>query len=86
MPILKFKKYIFIIVIAISIASPNLVNALPTLTQVKQDSTSSESLLLDRNGETIHRLRTNPKERRGDWVALEDISPALRTAMVLSED
>lgn len=60
--------------------------AAPSFTEVKQAATSSESLLLDRNGEVIHRLRSNPQERRGQWVTLADISPALRTAMVLSED
>ena len=53
---------------------------------MRQDFASSESLLLDRQGVVIHRLRTNPQVRRGQWVALADISPALRVAMVLSED
>ena len=53
---------------------------------MRQDFASSESLLLDRQGAVIHRLRTNPQVRRGQWVALADISPALRVAMVLSED
>jgi penicillin-binding protein 1C len=46
----------------------------------------SDSLLLDRDGVVIHRLRTDAAVRRGEWVALGDISPALRTALVLSED
>ncbi len=58
----------------------------PTFDEVKQDFTSSESFLLDRHGEVIHRLRINPHERRGEWVALADISPALRLAILLSED
>ena len=62
------------------------VYALPSFAQVRQDFVSSESLLLDRNGEVIHRLRTNPQVRRGQWVALPDVSPALRTALLLSED
>ncbi len=61
-------------------------HALPSFQQVRQDFASSESLLLDRQGVVIHRLRTNPQVRRGQWVALADISPALRVAMVLSED
>lgn len=61
-------------------------HALPSFQQVRQDFASSESLLLDRNNAVIHRLRTNPQVRRGQWVALSDISPALRVAMVLSED
>jgi penicillin-binding protein 1C len=54
--------------------------------QQKKAFASSESLLLDRHGEVVHRLRTDSTVRRGQWVALADVSPALRTAMVLSED
>jgi penicillin-binding protein 1C len=54
--------------------------------QEKKAFTSSESILLDRHGQVLHRLRTDANVRRGQWVALADISPALRTAMVLSED
>ena len=61
-------------------------HAIPSFSQVKQEFASSESILLDRDGVELHRLRTNPNIRRGQWVALEDISPALQTAMVFSED
>ena len=46
----------------------------------------SDTRILDRHGELLHRLRTDATVRRGQWVALADISPALRTALVLSED
>ena len=68
------------------LAAPLPAHALPGFAQIRQGFASSESLLLDRNGTELHRLRTNPQVRRGQWVALEDISPTLRTAMVLSED
>ena len=42
--------------------------------------------MLDRHGEVLQRLRTDNTVRRGQWVALADISPALRAALVLSED
>jgi penicillin-binding protein 1C len=54
--------------------------------QIKADYRSSDTLILDRHGELLHRLRTDATVRRGQWVALADISPALRTALVLSED
>ncbi len=53
---------------------------------VKQTTKASEAWLLDRHGEKLHRLRINDQVRRGEWVALADMSPALREAMVLSED
>src|SRR5690606_14347075 len=36
--------------------------------------------------ELLHRLRSNPQRRQGAWVQLEDMSPALRHALLLSED
>jgi penicillin-binding protein 1C len=54
--------------------------------QEKQQFQSSERLLLDRRGEVLHRLRVDASVRRGAWVPLADISPALRHAMVVSED
>ena len=53
---------------------------------VKADFRPSGSLLLDRHGELLQRVRTDATVRRGQWVALADVSPALRTALVLSED
>ncbi|MDP9902991.1 penicillin-binding protein 1C [Variovorax ginsengisoli] len=46
----------------------------------------SDTLVLDRQGDNLQRVRTDASVRRGQWIALADISPALRTAMVLSED
>ena len=42
--------------------------------------------MLDRDGALLQRLRTDALVRRGQWVGLADVSPALRTALVLSED
>ena len=54
--------------------------------EVKAAYRSSDTLLLDRHGTLLQRLRTDATVRRGQWVALEDVSPALRTALILSED
>jgi penicillin-binding protein 1C len=59
---------------------------LPSYGEVKSGYTASDTVVLDRDGEIIHRLRTDATVRRGQWVPLADVSPALRTAMVLSED
>jgi penicillin-binding protein 1C len=42
--------------------------------------------VLDRDGQLLQRVRTDLATRRGQWVALAEISPALRAAMVASED
>lgn len=60
--------------------------AATTFDEVKREFRPSDALVLDRDGEVIQRLRTDASVRRGRWVALADISPALRTALVLSED
>ena len=60
--------------------------ALVTFDEVKRDFRSSDTAVLDRNGELLQRVRTDATVRRGQWIALADVSPALRTAMVLSED
>ncbi len=60
--------------------------AVATFDEVKREFRPSDTLILDRSGEVIQRLRTDAAVRRGQWVALPDVSPALRTALILSED
>jgi penicillin-binding protein 1C len=60
--------------------------ALPTYQEVKQSYVKSDSLLLDRRGEVLHELRTDPLRRRLDWTLLKNISPALKEAVIRAED
>ncbi len=60
--------------------------ALPGPAEVRAAHQPSDAWLLSRDGEPLHRLRTDATVRRGPWVELADVSPALRTALVLSED
>ena len=60
--------------------------ALPTFDEVRADFRPSDTQILSREGEVLQRLRTDATVRRGQWVALADVSPALRTALMLSED
>jgi penicillin-binding protein 1C len=65
------------------------VYSMPTsahFSHIKAEFKASDTWLLDRHGEQLHRLRTNAQVRKGEWIALQDMSPALRQAMVLSED
>ena len=61
-------------------------HALPSYDEVRRDFQPSDTLVLSREGEVVQRVRTDATVRRGQWVALADVSPALRTALVLSED
>ncbi|SFD13649.1 penicillin-binding protein 1C [Collimonas sp. OK412] len=60
--------------------------ALQSFADVQQEFRSSEASLYDRKGQLLQQVRMNPNERRLSWVALEDVSPALRNALVASED
>jgi len=62
------------------------VQALPSFEEVRREHRPSDTQVLDRDGEWLQTVRTDPAVRRGPWVALEDVSPALRTALLLSED
>ena len=79
---------IFCQIIAIFFIAVQANNTLatPSFEEVKSAFQPSDVQILDKNGEWLHSLRTDKTVRRGQWVALADISPALRTAMVLSED
>ena len=61
-------------------------HALPAFDEVRRDFRPSDTLILSHEGEVVQRLRTDATVRRGQWVALADVSPALRQALVLSED
>ncbi|MEG3059634.1 MAG: penicillin-binding protein 1C [Comamonas sp.] len=60
--------------------------AVPSYDEVRAAHRPSETLVLSREGEVLQRLRTDASVRRGEWIALQDVSPALRNALVLSED
>ncbi|BCL75201.1 penicillin-binding protein [Jeongeupia sp. HS-3] len=60
--------------------------ALPTFNEVKADWRSSDVMLLDRHGVPVQRVRVDMAQRCGDWVTLGETSPALRHALVVSED
>jgi penicillin-binding protein 1C len=60
--------------------------ALPGLAEVRAAHQPSELTFVDRHGEPLQSLRVDVRARRLPWVALDDLSPALRVAVVLSED
>jgi len=60
--------------------------AVPTFDAVRAAHAPSDVPLLDRHGAVLQTVRIDDSVRRGPWVTLADISPALREAIVLSED
>ena len=75
-----------LIAIFIIAAYAHSARATATFNEVRSAYKPSDTQILDRHGDLLHRLRTDTSVRRGQWVALADVSPALRTALVLSED
>ncbi|WP_019451888.1 penicillin-binding protein 1C [Cupriavidus sp. BIS7] len=84
------KRFPVSVTMAIATAALLLVagaaHAVPTFREVRDNWRSADIAVVDRHGETVARVRDDFRARRGDWVALTDTSPALRTAIVLSED
>ncbi len=80
---LRCRKILAIFLIA---TCARTASAAATFDEIKRDFRPSDTLILDRSGEIVQRVRTDSVVRRGQWVGLGDVSPALRTALVLSED
>ena len=60
--------------------------ALPSFAEVKAAYRASDVTLLDRQGVPLQTLRVDKTVRRLGWVPLQEMSPALLRAIVLSED
>lgn len=58
----------------------------PNFAQVKQAYVPSDAWLTDRRGEVIDSVRLDKATRRLAWTSLDDVSPALKTALIKSED
>ncbi len=58
----------------------------PTYDAVRSGWRPSEAWLLDRHGDVLVRQRMDFHTRRFEWVALDDVSPALVDAIVAAED
>lgn len=58
----------------------------PYFEDVRAAWAPSDGALLDRHGVVLDRVRVNLGARRLGWVALKDISPALKSAVIAGED
>jgi len=59
---------------------------LPDSAAVRAAWTPSDAALLDRHGRLLSRVRVDDSARRGAWVPLSAISPALAAAVIRAED
>lgn len=60
--------------------------AVPAFDEVRGAHRASDTVVVDRHGMPLQRVRTDPAQRRHEWVPLSEVSPALRHALLLSED
>ena len=58
----------------------------PDLQELREQHPASELVVQDRRGVPLQALRVNFEQRRGDWISLPHISPALQRAVLASED
>jgi penicillin-binding protein 1C len=58
----------------------------PTAAEVRARWVSSDALVLDREGRALNAVRVDHDGRRLEWTPLEEVSPALRSAVIASED
>jgi len=68
------------------VCATGLARALPTFAEVKNAHTSSDAWLLARDGRPLHRLRIDFQKRHLPWTRIEEVSPTLLRALLVSED
>src|SRR5689334_12192529 len=78
--------YLFLIWIIVLLSCSETCFALESFESVRKRTRSSEGVLYDRHHRIIHEYRRDPTVRQLDWVSLKAISPALKNAVVFSED
>lgn len=59
---------------------------IPAFDELRALSPGSDALLYDRHGELMHQVRIDFSQRQWPWVALDDVSPAMVQALLVSED
>ncbi len=80
-----FKITLLVSAILISGFFYKLINT-TSYSQVKKMAIGSDQILLDRNGQTLQRLRTKFEKRQISWVPLTSYSPKLTQAVINVED
>ena len=72
--------------LSMGLALHGAAQALPSFEQTRQAHRVSDFTLLDRHGVPVQTLRLDKQQRVLPWVALDQVSPALLRAVLLSED
>ena len=75
-----------LVAIVVGAGTALAAHAVPTFAEVKAAHRPSDFTLVDRRGAPLQTVRVDDSVRRLAWIPLAEMSPALRTAIVLSED
>lgn len=86
MSLLKKSMIGLVAALGMLLIQPALADDIADYSQVVADFRASDVLVYDRAGVLLDRVRTDFQGRRGDWLDLDDISPALQQAVIRSED
>jgi penicillin-binding protein 1C len=73
-------------VLWLALLGASAAHALPNFSELKAAHRPSDVTVLDRHGTPIQTVRVDKTVRRLPWVPLQEVSPALLHAIVLSED
>ena len=68
------------------LAATPVLAGVPSFEAVRAEWRESDAVLLDRHGRELQRVRVDIKVRRLAWTPLAQVSPALRQAVIESED
>ncbi len=71
---------------ALLLAAGAAAAQVPSFEAVRAAHRASDVPVLARDGQLLQTVRTQPQGRQGPWLALDEMSPALRVAIVLGED
>jgi penicillin-binding protein 1C len=82
-----------VLLVLLSVAGAGVLLALtpspgtaPSFDAVRAAACPSDACLIDRHGAVLNESRIDPSRRRLAWTPLADVSPALVTALLASED
>lgn len=81
----KISFFQFILLLCI-VSNSAYAQHLPSFQQVRAQYHSNYAVLLDRTGKAIQTLQLDHSAQRLPWVSLQELSPAMKNALLVSED
>ncbi len=86
LPSISFNILIILYIFSMAQAAPVVAESIPAFSDIKNNYAASDAWLLDRTGAVLQAQRMDKKVLRLPWVALDDLSQAMRDTLILAED